>query len=537
MKTFNIITCTLVCFNILYSQDLPLVAKDNKTMKCGYVDSKGTTIIPYQYYSVWDFESEGVAWVREGNDTRYSLIDKTGKVILNKKYFYAFRFHDGLALVSVGGTTHGYINKTGKEVIPCQFTDAVDFSEGLASVRKTPNSKRGYIDVKGKMVIPAIYDETGSFIHGVAVVTTAGKQNVINKSGREAFSLNGNIIVDYFNNGSNGLAVIQSPSNKLGLIDYTGKIVVEPKYEQYSLENFKNNFDYTRASVGAYNKMGLIDKTGKELTAFKYDLIMVTEKDAAIFKSGNLWGILDNNGKEIIPAKYKDIKGCSENLFAAQDAEGLWSLIDKTGKVYTKKKYSSYMTPFEHDGYKNVYSMTYAKYLTIFIDTDGDEIDIYTMKKKSDVIYNKTDEDKKSTDKTASITEVKYENLYIDSKGGKYGFLNGKSEVVIPYIYAASGFTFSEGLVSVSIDGINFGYIDTKGNTVIPFEYTSAGKFKDGLTPVFKNGKGGYIDRTGKIIIPFQYEAVHEFNMGSALVKRFDDPKSILINKNGEILK
>jgi hypothetical protein len=164
----------------------------------GFRDVRGTVVIPAQYLSVYDFSSNGVAFVAD--DKGWSCIDTKNKVLLepflydngpdyvseelfryieNKKigfanpecsvvikaeYDFAAPFEEGLAPVCNGcsvvsdgdehstikGGTWGYIDKTGKLVIPMQYQDAQPFADGKASVMQ--NQKTFTIDPTGKPI-------------------------------------------------------------------------------------------------------------------------------------------------------------------------------------------------------------------------------------------------------------------------------------------------------------------------------------------------------------------------------------------------
>jgi hypothetical protein len=85
----------------------------------------------------------------------------------------------------------------------------------------------------------------------------------------------------------------------------------------------------------------------------------------------------------------------------------------------------------------------------------------------------------------------------------------------------------------VSKDG-KYGAIDKKGQVVIPFAYDKIGCFIDGLAPVLVNGKWGYIDKNDNIVIPCRYNKAASFSCGYALVT--GDNESRYINKSGETL-
>ena len=99
---------------------------------------------------------EGLAPVMiEGKE---GYIDKTGKVVIDPKFFWAYPFSEGLAPVLLGDFETGkwyYIDKTGAMIIgPLDAEIAEGFKGGLAGIMT--DFKWGYIDTTGKFIWPQI---------------------------------------------------------------------------------------------------------------------------------------------------------------------------------------------------------------------------------------------------------------------------------------------------------------------------------------------------------------------------------------------
>lgn len=153
----------------------------------------------------------------------------------------------------------------------------------------------------------------------------------------------------------------------------------------------------------------------------------------------------------------------------------------------------------------------------------------------------------------------------------KWGYINKKDSVIIPFIFSYIG-DFNDGIANAQ-KGDNYGTIDHSGNVVIPFEYTYLGEieddmipaiknnkfgfvgndgnekiafiydtdgdnyfyftgFKDGLATVKKNGKWGMIDKQGKEVIPFDYDMLKWFDNG--LCAAIKNEKAGFINTKNE---
>lgn len=92
----------------------------------------------------------------------------------------------------------------------------------------------------------------------------------------------------------------------------------------------------------------------------------------------------------------------------------------------------------------------------------------------------------------------------------------------------------NEGLAVAQPKGQKYGYLNKSGNAVIRFQYDDAGRFKEGLAPVKKDGKWGYINKSGGIQINCQYDYVSDFSGGLASVRQ--GSKNFKINTTGQEL-
>ena len=157
-----------------------LVAAENLSGDCGYLDINGKVAIPFVYKRAGDF-SEGLAAVyqRSGEymntvvfgrveKLKCGYIDTKGTVVIPFKFQQSHvsmnEFHNGLAIQGVASDnlfaqTFGFINKQGEWVVRPKYDDARSFDNGLAEV--VLNEKYGYINTKGEEVIPCKYDKYG----------------------------------------------------------------------------------------------------------------------------------------------------------------------------------------------------------------------------------------------------------------------------------------------------------------------------------------------------------------------------------------
>lgn len=246
-----------------------------------------------------------------------------------------------------------------------------------------------------------------------------------------------------------------------GYIDKTGKFVIPCSFDE--ADEFNEGIAWVRK--GDYNNWGCIDKNGQTVLPFVYERNEFHDGLAIISIESNrkrLFGYMDKHGKTVIPCIYTYAAHFHCGV-AAVRKDDKWFYIDKQGKqVKELLPYSSKDLKF-HEGY-----------------------------------------------------------AIIDSKEGKYGFLNTQGRIIIPCVYDEVK-NYNDGLAWVCKDS-KWGCIDILGNIVIPFVYSDCLDFKENLAAVKKDGKYGYIDKKGVVVIPFIYSNAGDFIGGIARV-----------SKNGEI--
>src|SRR5215831_16858747 len=163
-------------------------------------------------------------------EEKYGYIDTTGQLTIPPQFRSAQSFSDGLAAVQTETDGNwGYIDKTGKVVIPPGFVTAEYFSEGLARVQ-THEGKNVYVDKTGKVTTPP-WNQTmpnmtiGRFKDGLARIRVGGKVGFIDSTGKVVIEP----LFDHASQFSEGLAPVKI-SKKWGFIDRSGEIVIPPQF-------------------------------------------------------------------------------------------------------------------------------------------------------------------------------------------------------------------------------------------------------------------------------------------------------------------
>ena len=177
-----------------FSDDFAYIWNGNSS---GYIDKTGKEIIAFVYCDVSDFK-EGLAWVQKcnpipnqkGYKVSHHFIDKTGKIVLTAPEggSLSLEFSNGLVSASNSTQKYGFMDKTGKLVVEIKYDFAYDFSDDLSMV--SSDGKYSYIDKNGKTIISlAQYniednqDNISQFSEGFAEIIVGEKYGFINKIG------------------------------------------------------------------------------------------------------------------------------------------------------------------------------------------------------------------------------------------------------------------------------------------------------------------------------------------------------------------
>ena len=292
--TYN--NCGLISDGLAWVGKTKLVNAEGYEAKQGFIDGTGKLVIPVKYdveegageYLYQNFGDGLVAVFKPNQDGSYGglygYMDKKGKMVIPYSYGYAGKFENGVAIVQKNDE-YITIDKTGKTIVKAKYDQIMPYSEGLAVV--SLDQMYGAIDLKGKLVVPMHFDGLNSFSEGLSAYNLLrgagdyeGLYGYIDKDGSNVINAKWSDARPF----AEGLAAVFSDDEdgKWGIINKSGKYVVEPKYDAayIQLETDEYSFDdghYENGIMYMYNTSpsGVtrykLDKTGKVLAtkAFK----------------------------------------------------------------------------------------------------------------------------------------------------------------------------------------------------------------------------------------------------------------------------
>ncbi|MEO8088144.1 MAG: WG repeat-containing protein [Bacteroidota bacterium] len=298
----------------------------------GYANQKGEVIIPAQYIRCYKFSSEGFAAIYDAKEHQYIFINTKGEKMNTE--IKEFKLRDGLGLDVEGfksgralikqGVKWGYFDTNGKIAIAAKYEDANDFCDGFAAAKNDGkfvvlNIKGEEIPVEAESVI-----EVKDFSEGLAPFKTSYKRlGFINTSGKVAIQPQYES-VGYF---KNGLAWAKEPGGLLGYINPKGEWVIKPQFA--GGRDFDKESGLARVKNG--ERWAYVNKAG--------ELMYVTDaitwgdfsEGLAEGKKGVKKGFYNNKGVWVIQPQF-DATRDFKNGFAAAKMGDKWGMINKEGK-------------------------------------------------------------------------------------------------------------------------------------------------------------------------------------------------------------
>lgn len=304
---------------------------------CGVTDREGNILPPPYSWNGEYAEGESLIFNRDG---KLGIVDyKSGRIISEPKYNIIQNVSEGVAWAYVSDKYHVLIDKVGNEIFALEpeFKFPYPYSDGLALIKNQqyPLACK-FIDKMGNVVIDlsnlrvehpcsSIY----RFSDGVAAYWDRPEYVYIDKFGQELFRSKYEPVL-YFNyttGFSNGLAPFVIDNSKIGYMDKSGKVVIEPAFD------FADKFDDGLAIVQIEidsstgdRLYGVIDTLGNEVIPIEYDYIRPMSEGLFPVHKGDKIGFFDRNGDPIIPFQNK-IFGSFHNGLAAVKIDGKYGYI------------------------------------------------------------------------------------------------------------------------------------------------------------------------------------------------------------------
>lgn len=398
----------------------------------------------------------------------------------------------------------GFINMHGEVVIQPQFQAAIGFSEGLCAVRI--DGRYGFISTQGELCIPARYDYATIFREGLALVYLDGKPLFINASGTVAFTSDYKQMIAF----KDGRAYVQTNSEKWGILDRQGKLLVDTIYGHIG------QFDHGFAIVHGPDHQ---------------------EYESEDKKQNLQVSVIDASGKMLFPyGKFKSIDDYNEGYFKVDFPErkgnvSVDAIVNIQGEIVfaLPENQKSWINGNVHDGIIQV-SLPLNKrsedYYGAYLTLNGRMV--YDNKR----VY--------------SCTDFKENVAFVSGDDFKYSLINRQGKLVSKEKFSIPGFSFENpfenGMAVVKFSDGAWGVIDTTARVVLKTGYTeffsqslieSKYLFYEGKANDSLNAGYGLINLEGKVLIPPILQDFDARGFVDGLLKTKVDNKITYFNRDG----
>ncbi|MCV9926622.1 WG repeat-containing protein [Flavobacterium sp. LS1R49] len=205
----------------------------------GYALKNGTIIVKPQFSSA-SYDIDGyyiVSKIDSLNNTRYALLNREGKYIINLENSFDFFYVKNGKIVVKKNNYYGIINDDNEIIVPIKYNEIRLESEGFIIAMQ--NKKYGVLDYKNNILVPFLYDFISDFstVHNngkrYAVVEINGKNGVIDDSNNYLIKPTKTIEMSEVVNNS----IIVTKNHKWGLIDFSMRTILPIVYD--SLKHYR----------------------------------------------------------------------------------------------------------------------------------------------------------------------------------------------------------------------------------------------------------------------------------------------------------
>ncbi len=329
----------------------------------------------------------------------------------------------------------------------------------------TENGKYGLIDLAGKKILNTEYDSIESIlgISDVLKVEKDGKFGIVNLEGKKILE-NQYLDIQLLGSDSKSGFIVKNEQNLYGVINYSGEIALEIKYEK--IEQIAGNSLYVISEQG---KQKVVNNLGEVILEDGFDEIIRFGQNGTsiIYIQNDKYGVMDTSKQVLINPEYDGIKEAKSEIFIVEQ-NGKYGIIDidnnvKVDFVYNNISYSKnaniYIAEnqdFTNEFYNSSFELKQTGYL-IQINSEKAYIEI------------KQNDEYKYYDYTFSeknVTDIYPDNtLYISKKDGKYGFVDKDGNIVVEHIYDDATKQNEYGYAGIKQNG-KWGSIDSEGEVI-----------------------------------------------------------------------
>jgi hypothetical protein len=382
---------------------------------------------------------------------------ETVKKQLASKYEYISDLKDNTALVRTKSGKMGAVDSLGTIIILIKYDYITEANEDQYIVEL--KQKYALFNKDGKPVTDFIFSGIERYSNGTATVKFPDQSSaIINTAGQPLFTPVKNHSLKILDNKDGIYQIKDDKTNKYGLIDSKGILVIPCQY---------NDTDYVNglAKVQLNKKYGLYTLDNKEVLPIAYEYIFPVKNNSFICVKDKKYGVSNSMGQFIVPLEYEYIDEVQEKYFAIRDSKGNSGILNADGQTIIPVEYKFYRIWKEK----------------IFAAKDGRPMILD--------IQNPTEQQAVQAD-SFIIEDNYYEdwNKQVFTKEGRYGAVDINGNIIVPATYDDLKPIYLSGEFIAKQKG-KYGIVNAKNEIVQPIIFDSIRLIKENAVLTKKGQK------------------------------------------------
>lgn len=423
-------------------------------------------------------EIKKVSYYVSYENGKFGVINNSGETVINPEYDEIISIPNNSKPIFVctydlndeeGTYKTKVLNSENKEILTgYEKVEAIDNHDSKQNIwyednilRVSKNGKYGLIDFEGKEIIPCDYDEILALtsVKNEFLIKKAGNTGLVNEKGQTIIPTQYKEILT-LKDGYNSEYIIVNEDNKYGVINTTGTVLVEPKYEEIKYLNSSTMFAIKESGVwklfNTENSNIIIDGG--------YDDIVEAKNDSITIVKEGKYGIINVNKEEKVVPQYDDLKYIFSIYYIAKK-NGKFGVINLENEEIIPFEYTN-MVYIENGGFIQadksetetvIFDSNLGQKLSGIIsevNLDKGYLRIYTNNEYK--YYNFKFEEKNLSELLTN------NNIFLAKKDGKYGYIDRDGKTIIDYTYDDGTEQNSCGYAAIKKDGV-WGSINAVG--------------------------------------------------------------------------
>jgi WG containing repeat len=410
----------------------------------------------------------------------------------------------------------GLVNRDGKIIYPAD-NDEIYEAElfGYYSVKKDNLYGIYFLLSKDKKYTEIEFDRISVDGYGAIMASKNKKMGIFNLDGEQItpFEYDNDFIAQY-----SGIGYRVSKDKKRGLVDKKGNVIIPPIYDDISTFSFGNR---NVLKVKIKEKYGIVNLEGKVILPIEFEYIEELNNNYLVITPQRKVGLYDINGNNILPAKYKWINQTSSqnsSILVLKEDEYSFNFLDKNNKIILPENVSEYGYVLDEVKLKSPIGLTGVLYVKNKNGKFG-LLDEKSGTLNAPMVYDEIIQCT-SLDEATSYFSVR--------KANKYGLINEHNEELIPIKYDTVNLTFAistsflneiketenqaNDFQVVVAKGKKYGTVNLKDQVVIPFQYSFLQRISySGLFKAKTGKQYQIIDKDGKLLTKNTFDEIANF--------------------------